>query len=162
MKDSQDHSHQHEFSPRLVNWVGWSIAAGAMALVLRKKDFLQSVQDNLHQYIYDNLIGEEVIIMAPRWTYLSVYLCTLLLLTALASFYPRPWKTLPQIIVFLLIIIALTPVLMMWNIYFLGASLLFSTIVCSLGAWGTAWFINDAPASLTENTDSQVHPDKSE
>lgn len=156
MKEELEHSHSHEFSPRLVNWVGWSIAAGAMALVLRKKEFLQPAQEKLRSYIYNNLIGDEVMLIAPRWTYLTAYLATLLCLTALASFYPRPWKTLPQIIIILLLVIALTPVLTMWNVYFLGSSLLFSTVVCSLGAWGTAWFIKDVPPVLPGQGESKT------
>ena len=139
------HQHSHDFSPRLINWGAWSIAAGALALILRRKEFMYPWEERLQGFILSNLIEGQSILIAPRWSYLTIYLTFLLILTGIVSLYNHPWKTLPQILIALMSIAALPLILALWNVYFFGPSLLFSVIVCTLGAWVTSWLIKDVP-----------------
>lgn len=160
MNSEQVTSHAHDFPPRLINWFAWSLGAGAMALILRRLEFLQPLQETIIKYMQSNLLGDQFITVAPRAGYLAVYLVTLLCLTGIASYYPRPWKTLPLIIFFLLAVSALTPILMMWNVYFFGPSLLFSVMVCSLGAWLSALFIKDTVPAAVSCPEEGSFPEK--
>ncbi len=141
-----EHS-SHDLSPRFLCWMGSCVFGTVIALFIKTLGALDFLQVQWLDWIKGVSAGEAVM-QTPRWVGLLFFLACMVFVSGAILYYRKPFKTLFLLLSSWMVLLALTPALGVWNVFFfpvpLQAGFLFATLTAwcfSLYEWGHPLFL---------------------